>query len=74
MLHAERTIEVNADHTHLLALAVQIVDGLAGCIGSRTHQDNHAVCILCSVVREEVILTTGNLREFAQILLNNLGN
>ena len=65
---------MNRDHTNLLTVSVQIVDSLASCIGSRTHQDDHAVSILSSVVREEVILTTGDLRELAKILLNNLGN
>ena len=74
VLHAERTIEVNRDHTNLLTLTVQVVDSLAGCIGSRTHQDDHAVSILGSIVREEVILTTSDLRELAEILLNNLGH
>ncbi len=74
VLHRERTIEVYADHTYLLAVGVQVVDSLAGSVGSRTHEDNHAVGILGSVVREQVILTTGNLGELAQILLNNLGN
>ena len=50
VLHAERTIEVNADHTHLLAVGVQVVDSLAGSIGSGTHQDNHAISILSSIV------------------------
>ena len=63
-----------AEPTHLLTLSVQVVDGLAGSIGSRTHQDDHAVGILSSIIREEVILTTSDLRELAQILLNHLGN
>ena len=64
---------MNADHTNLLALTIQVIDSLTSCIGSRTHQDDHAVCILGSIVREEVILTTCDLRELAQILLNDLG-
>ena len=50
MLHRERTIEMNANHTDLLAVSVQVVDSLAGCFGSTTHQDDHAVCILSSIV------------------------
>ena len=34
VLHTERTIEVHADHTNLLAISVQVVDSLAGSIGS----------------------------------------
>ena len=50
VLDRERTIEVNRDHTHLLTLTVQVVDGLAGSVGSRAHEDDHAVGILGSVV------------------------
>ena len=74
VLHAERTIEVNRDHTNLLALSVQVVDSLAGCIGGRTHEDDHAVSILSSVVREEVILAAGDLGDLAEVLLNHFGH
>ena len=74
MLNRERTIEVNGDHTNLLAVGVQVVDSLASCICSAAHEDDHAVSILCSVVREEVILATSNLRDLAEVLLNCFGN
>ena len=74
VLDAEGTIEVNADHTHLLAVGVQVVDSLAGCVGGRTHKDNHAVGILCAVVAEEVVLAAGDLGDLAEVLLNHFGN
>ena len=38
VLDRERTIEVNRDHTNLLTLAIQVIDSLAGCIGSRYNK------------------------------------
>ena len=38
------------------------------------HQDDHAVGILGSIIREEVILTTSNLRNLTQVLLHHFGN
>ena len=33
VLNRERTVEVYADHTHLFALGVEVVDGFAGSLG-----------------------------------------
>ena len=35
---------------NLLTVSVQVVDSLASCIGSRTHQDNHAISILSTII------------------------
>ena len=50
MLHTERTIQVNADHTILLAVGIGVIDGLAGSLGGATHQDNNLSGILCTVI------------------------
>ena len=50
VLHREGTIEMDADHAHLLTLGVQVVDGLTGSIGGRAHEDNHTVGIFSTVV------------------------
>ena len=50
VLYRERTIEVNADHTNLLALLEQMVDSLAGSLGGRTHEDDNVLSILSTIV------------------------
>ena len=72
VLYRERTIEVNADHTNLLALLEQVVDSLAGSLGGRTHEDDNVLSILSTIVVEEVILTTGDLRDLAKVVFNYL--
>ena len=74
VLYRERTIEVNAHHTHLLALLEQMVDSLAGSLSGRTHEDDNVLGILSSIIVEEVILTTCDLRDLAEVVLNNLGH
>ena len=74
VLNRERTIEVNAHHTHLLALLEQVVDSLAGSLSGRTHEDDDVLCVLSSVVVEEVILATGDFRNLAEVVLNHFGH
>ena len=59
-------------HTNLLTLSYEVVDSLAGSLGGRTHEDDDALGILCSVVVEEVILTAGNLADLLHVVLHNL--
>ena len=65
---------MDADHTHLLTVFVQVVDGFTGSIGSRAHEDDDAVGIVGTVVREQVIFAAGNLRNLAEVLLNHFGH
>ena len=63
-----------ADHTHLLALGVEVVDGLACGLGDRAHADDDALGIVDTVVAEELVLTAGDLGDFGHVLLNNGGH
>ncbi len=71
MFYGERTIEVHGNHSDLLAVGVQMVDCLAGCLCCRAHEDNHPVGIFCSIVREQMVFPSCNLADFLEILLNH---
>ena len=51
-----------------------MVDGLAGSLGGRTHEDDDALGILSSIVVEEVILTACDLADLLHVVLYNLGH
>ena len=74
MLYTERTIQVYAYHTHLLAIPVQIVDCLACCLCSRTHEDYYAVGFFVSIIREEVIFASCNFAYFTKIVFHHFRN
>ena len=74
MLNREWTIEVYSNHTNLLTLRHQVVDSLTSCLSCRTHQDDDVLSILSTIVIKEVMLTTSNLGQFVEIVLNNLWN
>jgi len=65
---------VYGNHTHLLALLHEVVDGLTGSLGGRTHQHDDVLSIFGTVVVEQVILAAGNLGDFAKIVLHDLGH
>ena len=71
-VNREWTVEVNCNHTNLLALLVQVVDSLASWLCSRTHQDDDVLSILSTIVVEEVILTASDLSHLLAVLLYNL--
>ena len=72
VLNREWTIKVYSNHTNLLTLRHQVVDSLTSCLSSWTHQDDDVLCILSTIVIEEMILTASNLWYFAEIVFNNL--
>src|SRR5574344_327977 len=74
MFYREWTIQVNTDHTYFFAISVQVINSLASCLRSRTHQDDHAVGVFSSIVREQVIFTTCAFTYFAKIFLYNFRN
>ena len=74
MLDAEGTIEVNADHAVLLAVGVSIVNSLASSLRSRTHQDDDLLCILSTIVAEELVLAACALANGSHVLLYDSGN
>ena len=69
VLVAERTEEVYAYHTYLFALLCHIVDSLASSLRTRTHEDDHALSVLSSVVVEDVVLTTCDLCHLVHVVL-----
>ena len=71
VLGRERAIEVNADHADLFALGVEIVDGLAGSLGHRTHADDDALGVFCAVIGEEFVFATCNLAHCSHVFLND---
>ena len=73
VLDREGTVEVNADHADLLALGVEIVNGFASSLGDRTHADDDTFCIVCTIVTEEFIFTTGDFGNGSHILLHDGG-
>ena len=74
MLNREGTIEVNAYHTYLLALSVEVVDSFASSLGYRTHTDDYALSIISTIVAEELVFTTCNLADFGHVFLNDCGH
>ena len=74
VLYAEGTEEVNLDHADLAALGIELVDHLLGGFTGRAHADHDVLSILCAVVVEEVVVTTGDLAQLVHVVLNGLGD
>ncbi len=55
-------------------MSVGIVNGLAGGLGGRSHQDDDILGILGAIVREELILAACALGNGGHVLLHNSGN
>ena len=70
----ERPIEADLDHADLLAGGDEVVDGLVGDLGRRTHHHDHALGVGCSDVIEEVIGPSDLCGEFVHRLLHDLGS
>ncbi len=74
MLCRERTVQVYANHTYLLAICIEVVDCLAGSFGSRAHENNHTVCVFSAIVAEQFVFTSGDLRNFFHVFFHDTGN
>ena len=74
VLHGEGAIEVNAHHADLLALRVEVVDGLAGSFRHGAHADDYAVSVVSAVVAEELVFAAGDLGDFGHVLLHDGGH
>ena len=70
----ERTIQVYGNHTHFFTVGCQVVDCFTGCFRYRTHCDNHAFCIFCSVVIEQTVFATCNLGNFIHVFFYDSRN
>ena len=74
VLHRERTIEVDGNHTDLLALSRQVVDGLAGGFRGRTHQNDDVFSIFRAVVVEQMVFATCDFADFLHIIFHHFGH
>ncbi len=73
-LDREWAIEVYAYHADLLTLLCHVVDGLAGGLGCRTHEDDDAVGIGSAIVCEGLVLATGDFADLGHVVLDDGGN
>ena len=64
----EWTVEMNIDHTELVALLCLVVDNLLDSLASRTHTDDDVLCVRCTIVGEWAVGTASNLRDLVHIV------
>ncbi len=74
MFNGERTIKVNAHHTYFLTVGIQVINCLACCFGSRTHENYYAVCVFGTIIAEEFVFATGNFGNFLHVFLYDARN
>ena len=70
----EWTVEVNIDHTELVALLCLVVDNLLDSLASRTHTDDDVLCVRRTIVGEWAIGTASDLRDLVHIVANDVSN
>ena len=70
----EGTIQTDLDEAQLLALAVQVVDGLLGHVGAAAHDDHHAVRVGGAHVVEEVVGPAGEGADLLHVVLHDGGD
>ena len=73
MFYRERAIEVYRNHADLLAVLVQVVDSLARSFCCRAHEDDDALGVISSVIREQMIFAAGYLAYFFEIMFYYFG-
>ena len=71
MLHREWTIQANLHKTDLLAMCIEVVDNLFQGIAERTHADDDAIGIRCTVVVKEAIIRAKLCVDFIHIAFND---
>ena len=70
----ERTIQVYGNHTYFFAVCYQVVDSFAGSFSYRTHCDNYAFCIFCTVVIEQTVFAACDLGNFVHVFFYDSRN
>ena len=70
----ERTIEADFEHTELRAVFVKVFNGFFRNIRATAHDDEHGFCIRRADIVKEVILASGELCDFAHVMLHDAGN
>ena len=73
MLCRERAVQMDLDHTNLLAFRGQVVHHFHHGLTDRTHCDNDAFGIGSAVVVEELVVSAGERVNAVHLLLHNLG-
>jgi len=74
VLGRERTIQVNGNQTNLFAVGNEVVDGFTGSFRYRTHSDDYAFCIFCTVVIEQTVLAACDFGNLVHVFLYDSGN
>jgi len=72
VLDAERPVQPDFQHPHLLPPGRQVLHGLVGRLRARTHKHDHALDIGGADIVEEVVFPSGERREPIHILLHHL--
>ena len=74
MLGRERTIQVDGNQTYLFAIGNEVVDSFAGSFCYRTHGDDNAFCIFCTIVIEQTVLAACDFGNLVHVFLNDSRN
>lgn len=74
LFRGEGAVQSDFDDAHLLALGVEIIDGLFHGFRAAAHQDDDAVGVLRAVVVHQVILSARDARHFVHHVLDDAGD
>ena len=74
LVRHEGPIQADLDEAQLLALAVQVVDGLLGHVGAAAHDDHDPVRVRRAHVVEQVVGTAGEGADLRHVILHDGGN
>ena len=74
VLGRERTIQVDGNQTYLFAIGNEVVDSFAGSFCYRTHGDDNAFCIFCTIVIEQTVLAACDFGNLVHVFLNDSRN
>ena len=69
----ERTVQADLQQTQLVALGVQVIDGLFDYVCAAAHYDDDVLGVRCANVIVEVILAAGELANLVHIILYDVG-
>ena len=65
---------MNGEQTDLFTLCIEVFGNLLRRLADRAHRDDDAICIGCTIVVEEMVLTARDLRHLRHCLFNELRN
>ena len=68
IFQAERTIEMNIDHTQFVSFCGFVVNDLFQALADRSHSDDDILGIGCSVIGEGTIFASGDSTDFIHII------